>query len=455
MLPRPADFRQAGNPGGAEIDDLHRTGGVDHDVVRTQILVEHLQAVKGTQPQGDLLDDAAHRFQVGIGVIDHPLPQSLPVDELAGGIEIVAPARGHPGLQDVGAVDAPGDPLLGQQALQVGDVVAQVDGRRLEDDWRLAGLIHGQVDVAAAAGVHFPDDPVAIEAHPRIQQRRQRQFAQLLLQFVGVLAGQAVDPDDLHGEVVRAALGVGFLGDELRRGIEVVGMGIDRGDDERVAGMFVDAIGGEEKRVAAFQRKRPVIDFQMWIDAQGAAQVALLRGDPHPVIVGQLFEGVVAQAIDPCVADMEDMRGGGLDDHGAQRAHIASVPVVAVLALPGLRMQPGVGRHQYALCRLLDRPGFRGTEIVLEESLDAGFAGDLADIAAADAVGQGDGDALGMQLGRRGNVQAVEILIDVLAALVGVLADGDLQSSGHGGHEPLAGRGSCGSVSAGRAWARS
>ncbi|MNY74098.1 hypothetical protein D3C86_2130450 [compost metagenome] len=62
MLPRPADFRQAGNPGGAEIDDLHRTGGVDHDVVRTQILVEHLQAVKGTQPQGDLLDDAAHCF---------------------------------------------------------------------------------------------------------------------------------------------------------------------------------------------------------------------------------------------------------------------------------------------------------------------------------------------------------------------------------------------------------
>ena len=36
---------------------------------------------KALQALGDLLDDAAHRFEVGLRIVDHPLRQRLPVDE--------------------------------------------------------------------------------------------------------------------------------------------------------------------------------------------------------------------------------------------------------------------------------------------------------------------------------------------------------------------------------------
>ena len=97
------------------------------------------------------------------------------------------------------------------------------------------------------------------------------------------------------------------------------------------------------------------------------------------------------------VADMEDMRGRRLDDHGAERADVALVFVVEILALPRLRVQPGIGRRNDALRRRFDRPGFRRAVIVGQEAFDGGFAGDLADVAAADAVGQDDGDALQAQ----------------------------------------------------------
>ena len=63
-----------------------------------------------------------------------------------------------------------------------------------------------------------------------------------------------------------------------------------------------------------------------------------------------------------------------------------------MLAVPRLCMQPGIGGRQHALRRRLYRPGFRRAEIVVQKSFDRGFAGDVADIAAADAVGQRDGD---------------------------------------------------------------
>ena len=150
----PGDF------GRAEIDDLRRSGLVDHDVVGPQVLVQHLLAVKGAQALGDLLDDAAHRFQVRPWIVDHPLRQRLSVDEFRRDVEVVALSRVQAGLQYVRTVDAPGDPFFHHEALQIGGVVAQVDRRDLDRDQRVGVGIDRQINVASAAGVQFPDDSV-------------------------------------------------------------------------------------------------------------------------------------------------------------------------------------------------------------------------------------------------------------------------------------------------------
>lgn len=62
-----------------------------------QVLVQHLQPMKGLQSPGDLLDDAAHGVQLRLGIVDHPSGQRLAVDELGDGVQIVSLASGRTG----------------------------------------------------------------------------------------------------------------------------------------------------------------------------------------------------------------------------------------------------------------------------------------------------------------------------------------------------------------------
>ena len=198
---------------------------------------------------------------------------------------------------------------------------------------------------------------------------------------------------------------------------------------------FIGAIGGEQEEIAGLQRQCLIIDFQMLMNTQRAAEIALLGGQPEPVVLGQGFQCRVAQPVDARIPHMEQVCLGALEYQGTQGADIALVPVVAMLALPGLGMEPGVGGGQHALGGFLHRPGFRGAVVVRQKARHRRFAGDVADLAAADAIGQGNGDALGAQLRFRRNVGAVEILVARLAAALGVLPQADRQ---------LAGQGACG-----------
>ncbi len=104
-------FDHAGDPGGAEIDDLHRPGLVDHDVVGPQVLVQHFLAVKSAQPLGDLFRDAADRLQVGPRVIDHPLGERLSIDELGDDIEEIARPGLQAGFEDMGRCRCAAPPI--------------------------------------------------------------------------------------------------------------------------------------------------------------------------------------------------------------------------------------------------------------------------------------------------------------------------------------------------------
>ena len=195
--------------------------------------------------------------------------------------------------------------------------------------------------------------------------------------------------------------------------------------------MLVDAVGDQHEGVALLDPGHQVVDFDLRIHPERAAEIALLRRNDDAMVVGQLFERVAGQAIDPAVADVKQMRRGRLEDDGAQRADVAAVPVVGILASSRLRVQPGIGRLQHALGRGPHRPGFRGAVIVGQKSLDRGLGGDPADIAARDAVRQHDGDALQAQQRLVRNQDAVKILIGLLATFVRILPDRYFQFTRH------------------------
>ena len=167
---------------------------------------------KALQALRDLLDDAAHRLEIGPRMIDHPLRERVAFDVLHGEVDRAARFTRRARLGDEGAVDALSDPLLHQEALEVRRVAALVDRRRLDDERRVGLLVEREVDVAARARVQLAHDLVSLEAHARFEKRRERQFGELAGR---VSSWQGVDPHDLHREVVGAAALVG-LGDDAR-----------------------------------------------------------------------------------------------------------------------------------------------------------------------------------------------------------------------------------------------
>lgn len=79
--------------------------------------MHHFLAMEGLQAGADLLDDTAHRFKVGLWIVDHPLGERLPVDIFHRDIEKVALARSR--LEHMRAVDAPRHPFFHHEAFKV------------------------------------------------------------------------------------------------------------------------------------------------------------------------------------------------------------------------------------------------------------------------------------------------------------------------------------------------
>ena len=71
--------------------------------------------------------------------------------------------------------------------------------------------------------MQLPHDAVAVEHHPRFQQRRQRQLARLAEHLARLAVRQLVDADDLDGEIVLAAGFIGLVDDRLRGRVEIGG----------------------------------------------------------------------------------------------------------------------------------------------------------------------------------------------------------------------------------------
>ncbi len=56
--------------------------GVDHHVLRPQVLVQHFQAMERGEAARELFDDATHGLDVRLRVVEHPLRQCPSLDVL-------------------------------------------------------------------------------------------------------------------------------------------------------------------------------------------------------------------------------------------------------------------------------------------------------------------------------------------------------------------------------------
>ena len=141
-------------------------------------------------------------------------------------------------------------------------------------------------------------DAVAVEHHSRFQQRRQRQLARLPEHLARRAFGQLIDADDLDGEIVLAAGVKCLVDDRLRGRVEIGGAVVDRLGDPAGVEMLIDAVGREHEDVALLDPEHLVVDLDLRIHAERAAEIALLRGDHDAVVVGELLQRVAGEAID-------------------------------------------------------------------------------------------------------------------------------------------------------------
>jgi hypothetical protein len=124
--------------------------------------------------------------------------------------------------------------------------------------------------------VHLPDDLVAINQHPGFKQRRQRQLGGLTEQLARLPVRQFIDPHDLHGEIVGAAALISLLDDHLGSRIQVGGAIRDGVHHKARSDMGVNAISRQHEHISLLDLQHTIVDLDLRIDAERAAQIALL-----------------------------------------------------------------------------------------------------------------------------------------------------------------------------------
>ena len=82
------------------------------------------------------------------------------------------------------------------------------------------------------------------------------------------------------------------------------------------------------------------------------------------MILGQWLQRIAGELIDTAIANVKQVRSGGFNHHSAEGTHIATIQVIAELALPGLGIKPCIGGLQYPLGGGFNRPGGGGGVVV-------------------------------------------------------------------------------------------
>ena len=135
--------------------------------------------------------------------------------------------------------------------------------------------------------------------------------------------------------------------------------------------------------------------------------------------------------INPAVTAMKNMRLGGFQNQRRKSTDITFIPFPGVLTAPRLAVKPGITGLNNPLRRFTHTPYIRGAVIIFKETFNGCGAGNLADIAAADAIGQSNSDTFALFLQIIGKAGAVKILINGFASGAGILAKTDIKRRSH------------------------
>ena len=118
-----------------------------------------------------------------------------------------------------------------------------------------------------------------------------------------------IDADNLAGQIVTAA-GLERLADQhFRRCRKINRMSGNRRVISAVGKKIMHAVGRENKDIPGFDGQRLIINFQINVDADGAAEIFLVARSGDPVVGGQWFQLGVPQSANTGVANVKNMRG--------------------------------------------------------------------------------------------------------------------------------------------------
>ena len=131
------------------------------------------------------------------------------------------------------------------------------------------------------------------------------------------------------------------------------------------------------------------------------------------MIAGELFEFLAAEAVEPAVADVENVGGAGFENEGGEGGDAAFFGGGKSLTLGD---EPTVQGGEDALPGGFDLPGFGGFVEVVEESADAGFRSFFSGRGRRDAIGNASRDALGGEEVILRDVHAQEVFVLGLGA---------------------------------------
>ena len=187
--------------------------------------------------------------------------------------------------------------------------------------------------------MQLAQDLVAVYDHAWLQVRWKGEVRDALEDIRFRLQRQIVYTDKLAAGVVIAAVFKSLFNQCIGAGLKRALMSGDEALQLRLGEEVMYAIGGKQQYVAFFHSDCTVVNLDMRICTHGAREVLFLFGYPYPVVAGELLQAAVVQAVDARITDMQNMSGGGFDNHatkGGNQPHRGVVQRVSLSAKPAI-----------------------------------------------------------------------------------------------------------------------
>ena len=359
------------------------------------------------------------------GARDAPL-QRLALVERHDGIEPRLPLRREfDHFADAGTAHPRRDPRLAQEGEAEGVLLGDARGGKFQDDGAVAAHIRRAKQAAVAAVRQHRLEAKVVDRVAFFRKAEERQAGDLRLEILRFRRRDVEHIEDERGGVVGTAGGQRGV-DDGARGLVRACLAREMVAQPAVVERAMHAVAAQQKAVAPAEREDLMIDTQIFLGPDGARQHMFQVAAPRDMVVGETFEPVFVQPVDPAVADMDDMGVAPVEDERREcRAHVFERGIG-----PALRENPSVDGFDRARRRAARTERFgHGVEGV-DEGADRRFRGFASALVAADAVRHRRDDPASRRRAARRHAGAHIVLIFGSPAGLRRETDADLQAAG-------------------------